>query len=67
MAEPRTGGMGNLVPGVPWDKGGNRLLSEGIDSMASICLQPSITSDQRTGAQTQAGGGNGRTTAAQAA
>lgn len=66
-AEARTGGTGSLVLGVPWDKAGNQLLSEGIDSMGFIWLQHSITSDQCTGAQTQAGGGNGRTSAVQTA
>ena len=36
--------MGSLVLGVPWDKAGNQLLSEGVDSMGFICLQHSITS-----------------------
>lgn len=62
MAEPRTGETGSSVLGVPRGRAGNRLCSEGVGSISFICLQHLITS-----AQTQAGGGNGRTSAAQAA
>lgn len=65
MDEPRTGGMGSLVQGVPQSGAGRRLLSEGV---GSVGFNPFAALDyQRTGAQTQAGGGNGRTRAARAA
>lgn len=55
------------LPGVPWDGTGSQLLHRGICSVVSICLQPSVASVQCKGSETQAGGGNCRTDAIQAA
>lgn len=64
-AEPRTGGMASLVLGVPWDEARNCSLGL-LTVWVSFHLFAALNS-QCMSAKMQARGGNGRTSAAQAA